>query len=50
MTPTDVPVVVIGGGGVGLSFASELGWRGIPCVLLEQRIGIVGVWRLPRPA
>jgi 2-polyprenyl-6-methoxyphenol hydroxylase-like FAD-dependent oxidoreductase len=30
-------VLVVGGGCVGLSLAAELGWRGIPCILLEQR-------------
>ena len=33
-------VVVAGGGSVGLSLAAELGWRGIDCVVLEQRDGL----------
>ncbi len=31
------PVVVIGGGSVGLSLAAELGWRGIDCLVVEER-------------
>ena len=35
--PTDhVPVLVVGGGPVGLAAACELGWRGVPCRLIEQ--------------
>ncbi len=33
----DVPVVVAGGGSVGLSLAAELGWRGVECVVVEER-------------
>jgi 2-polyprenyl-6-methoxyphenol hydroxylase-like FAD-dependent oxidoreductase len=36
-----VPVLVIGGGPVGLAMAAELGWRNIPCVLVEQGDGVV---------
>src|SRR5260221_8502554 len=36
-TSVDVPVLVIGGGPVGLTLAMDLGWRGIPVLLLEQR-------------
>ena len=34
------PVVVVGGGSVGLSLAAELGWRGIECLVLEERPGL----------
>lgn len=34
------PVVVVGGGSVGLSMAAELGWRGIPCLVVEERPGL----------
>jgi 2-polyprenyl-6-methoxyphenol hydroxylase-like FAD-dependent oxidoreductase len=37
----DVPVLIIGGGPVGLAMAVELGWRGINCVLVEQGDGVV---------
>lgn len=35
------PVVIIGAGPVGLSLAGDLGWRGIPCVLVERGDGMV---------
>jgi 2-polyprenyl-6-methoxyphenol hydroxylase-like FAD-dependent oxidoreductase len=31
------PVLIVGGGPVGLSLAAELGWRGTPCLLVEER-------------
>ncbi len=31
------PVVIAGGGSVGLSLAAELGWRGVECLVLEER-------------
>ena len=34
------PVVVVGGGSVGLSLAAELGWRGVSCLVLEARDGL----------
>jgi 2-polyprenyl-6-methoxyphenol hydroxylase-like FAD-dependent oxidoreductase len=34
------PVVIVGGGSVGLSLAAELGWRGIECLLVEEREGL----------
>jgi 2-polyprenyl-6-methoxyphenol hydroxylase-like FAD-dependent oxidoreductase len=36
------PVVIVGGGPVGLSLACELGWRGIACTLVEQGDGTIG--------
>jgi len=34
-----VPVLIIGGGPVGLALAAELGWRGVACELVEQGDG-----------
>jgi 2-polyprenyl-6-methoxyphenol hydroxylase-like FAD-dependent oxidoreductase len=34
-----VPVLIVGGGPVGLALAGELGWRGIACILVEQGDG-----------
>jgi 2-polyprenyl-6-methoxyphenol hydroxylase-like FAD-dependent oxidoreductase len=36
-----VPVLIVGGGPVGLALASDLGWRGIACVLIEQGDGTI---------
>jgi 2-polyprenyl-6-methoxyphenol hydroxylase-like FAD-dependent oxidoreductase len=36
-----VPVLVIGGGPVGLALAGDLGWRGIACTLVEQSDGSI---------
>jgi 2-polyprenyl-6-methoxyphenol hydroxylase-like FAD-dependent oxidoreductase len=36
-----VPVLVIGGGPVGLALAGDLGWRGISCLLIEQTDGSI---------
>lgn len=30
------PVVIIGAGPVGLALAGDLGWRGVPCLLVER--------------
>ena len=35
----DIPVLIVGGGPVGLALALELGWRGVECVLIEQTDG-----------
>ncbi|CAN7700248.1 FAD-dependent oxidoreductase [Paraburkholderia sp. SIMBA_054] len=35
------PVVIVGAGPIGLSLAGDLGWRGIPCVLIERSDGTV---------
>ena len=35
----ETPVLIVGGGPVGLAMAIELGWRGIGCVLVEQGDG-----------
>jgi 2-polyprenyl-6-methoxyphenol hydroxylase-like FAD-dependent oxidoreductase len=36
-----IPVLVIGGGPVGLALAGDLGWRGIACTLVEQSDGSI---------
>ena len=36
-----VPVLIVGGGPVGLALAGELGWRGIPCTLIEKSDGSI---------
>ncbi len=35
------PVLVVGGGPVGLALAGDLGWRGIGCALIEQSDGSI---------
>ena len=37
----DTPVLIVGGGPVGLSLALELAWRGTGCILVEQTDGSV---------
>ncbi len=36
-----VPVLIVGGGPVGLALAGDLGWRGVACVLVEQSDGSI---------
>jgi 2-polyprenyl-6-methoxyphenol hydroxylase-like FAD-dependent oxidoreductase len=36
-----VPVLIVGGGPVGLALAGDLGWRGIDCLLIEQTDGSI---------
>jgi 2-polyprenyl-6-methoxyphenol hydroxylase-like FAD-dependent oxidoreductase len=36
-----VPVLIVGGGPVGLALAGELGWRGVPCTLIEKTDGTI---------
>ncbi|MDA0240045.1 MAG: FAD-dependent monooxygenase [Proteobacteria bacterium] len=36
----EIPVLITGGGSVGLSLAAELGWRGVRCLVVEQRAGL----------
>ena len=36
---TEMPVLIVGGGPVGLAMAIELGWRGVGCLLVEQGDG-----------
>lgn len=42
-TITEVPVLICGGGPVGLALAVDLGMRGIRCMLVERRDGSVSV-------
>src|SRR5688572_16791322 len=39
--PSSVPVLIVGGGPVGLSLALELGSRNVPCLLVEQGDGTI---------
>jgi len=34
----ETPVLIVGGGPVGLALANELGWRNIPCLLVDQNL------------
>jgi 2-polyprenyl-6-methoxyphenol hydroxylase-like FAD-dependent oxidoreductase len=38
---TTSPVLIVGGGPVGLALAGDLGWRGVACVLIEQGDGSI---------
>ena len=35
------PVLIVGAGPVGLALAGDLGWRGVPCVLIEKGDGLI---------
>ena len=35
------PVLIVGGGPVGLALAGELGWRGVACTLIEKTDGSI---------
>ncbi len=35
------PVLIVGGGPVGLALAADLGWRGISCTLVERNDGAI---------
>jgi 2-polyprenyl-6-methoxyphenol hydroxylase-like FAD-dependent oxidoreductase len=41
MMPSPIPVLIVGGGPVGLALAGDLGWRGIRCLLIEQSDGSI---------
>src|SRR5580658_2273287 len=41
MQETTVPVLIVGGGPVGLALAGDLGWRGVGCMLIEQTDGSI---------
>jgi 2-polyprenyl-6-methoxyphenol hydroxylase-like FAD-dependent oxidoreductase len=36
-----VPVLIVGAGPVGLGLAGDLGWRGVPCLLIEKTDGTI---------
>ncbi|HWM46051.1 MAG TPA: FAD-dependent monooxygenase [Xanthobacteraceae bacterium] len=36
-----IPVLIVGGGPIGLALALDLGWRDVPCLLVEQGDGEV---------
>lgn len=40
MSMIEVPILIAGGGSVGLFLAAELGWRGVRCLAVEQREAI----------
>jgi 2-polyprenyl-6-methoxyphenol hydroxylase-like FAD-dependent oxidoreductase len=42
MMDLETPVLIIGGGPVGLALSIELGWRGVDCIMVERRDGSVG--------
>jgi 2-polyprenyl-6-methoxyphenol hydroxylase-like FAD-dependent oxidoreductase len=37
----ETPVLIVGGGPVGLALAVDLGWRGVDCLLVEQGDGAI---------
>src|SRR4051812_45885188 len=37
--PIETPILIVGGGPVGLALAADLGWRGASCLLIEQGEG-----------
>ena len=41
MRDLETPVLIVGGGPVGLALAGELGWRGISCMLIERGDGTI---------
>ncbi|MCK9511160.1 MAG: FAD-dependent oxidoreductase [Pigmentiphaga sp.] len=45
-TELDTPILIAGGGPTGMALAIELGWRGVPCTVLEMGDGTVDHPRL----
>ena len=41
MSEEIIPILIVGGGPVGLALAGDLGWRGIACLLIEQTDGSI---------
>ena len=35
----EMPILIVGAGPVGLALAADLGWRGVPCLIIEQGEG-----------
>jgi 2-polyprenyl-6-methoxyphenol hydroxylase-like FAD-dependent oxidoreductase len=52
MTRTiETPVLIVGAGPVGLGLALDLGWRGIPCMVIERLTDLTGGIKInPRAA
>jgi len=46
LTRHQTPVVIVGAGPVGLALAGDLGWRGVPCILIERGDGSVSQPRM----
>lgn len=42
----ETDVLIVGGGSVGLALAGDLGWRGVPCLVVERGDGDVGQPRM----
>jgi 2-polyprenyl-6-methoxyphenol hydroxylase-like FAD-dependent oxidoreductase len=42
MTQSHTPVLIVGGGPIGLALAGDLGWRGVACTLVEKTDGAIG--------
>lgn len=42
----ETPVLIVGGGPVGLAMALDLGWRGIDCMLVEKTDGVIDTPKL----
>ena len=38
MKQTQIPILIVGGGPVGISLAMELGWRDVPFILVNERM------------
>lgn len=38
---TEIPVLIVGGGPVGMALGTELGYQGIDCLVIERRDGTV---------
>jgi 2-polyprenyl-6-methoxyphenol hydroxylase-like FAD-dependent oxidoreductase len=41
MVNTSTPVLIVGAGPIGLSLAGDLGWRGVPSILIEKSDGVI---------
>jgi hypothetical protein len=37
----ETPVIIVGGGPIGLAVAGDLAWRGMPCLVIERSDGAV---------